>query len=218
MNRILALVDGSAYSKSVCEHAAWVAGRTGSPVELLHVLGRRETGSAPSDLSGSIALGARTALLEELATLDEQKNRLAQKRGRAILDDAKTLIESLGVATVTTKLRIGDIVEAVTEAEPEAGLVIVGKRGEGADFAKLHLGSNLERIARQSRKPLLVASRALKPIAGSAEKVISEMVEREGIDLLAMGAYGHSRIRSLIIGSTTTDMIRSCRVPVVLFR
>jgi len=33
-----------------------------------------------------------------------------------------------------------------------------------------------------------------------------------------MGAYGHSRIRSLIIGSTTTEMIRSCKVPVALFR
>ncbi len=32
------------------------------------------------------------------------------------------------------------------------------------------------------------------------------------------GAYGHSRIRNLIIGSTTTEMIRSCKIPIVLFR
>ena len=36
--------------------------------------------------------------------------------------------------------------------------------------------------------------------------------------MLVMGAYGRSRIRSLIIGSTTTEMIRSCKVPVVLMR
>ena len=36
--------------------------------------------------------------------------------------------------------------------------------------------------------------------------------------MVLMGAYGHSRIRSLIIGSTTTEMIRSCKVPVVLVR
>ncbi|WP_420851733.1 universal stress protein [Qingshengfaniella alkalisoli] len=35
------------------------------------------------------------------------------------------------------------------------------------------------------------------------------MVSEEGFDLLVMGAYGHSRIRSLIIGSTTTAMIQS---------
>ncbi len=33
-----------------------------------------------------------------------------------------------------------------------------------------------------------------------------------------MGAYGHSRIRSLIIGSTTTSLIRLCKVPVVPLR
>jgi nucleotide-binding universal stress UspA family protein len=33
-----------------------------------------------------------------------------------------------------------------------------------------------------------------------------------------MGAYGHSRIRTLIIGSTTTEVIRSCLIPVLLFR
>lgn len=168
--------------------------------------------------------------------------------------------------------------------EAEAAMVVIGKRGEGADFAKLHLGSNLERIARSSRKPIFVASRAFKPIksfliafdgdassmkavdhvarsrlfedlscrllmvgqttaesqkrlhdagsilqaggysvraeivAGQPDAVITRTVETEGIDLLVMGAYGHSRIRSLVIGSTTTEMIRSCKVPVMLFR
>lgn len=50
------------------------------------------------------------------------------------------------------------------------------------------------------------------------DKVIAEIVEGDGMDILIMGAYGHSRIRSLVIGSTTTEMIRSCRVPVLLFR
>ena len=45
------------------------------------------------------------------------------------------------------------------------------------------------------------------------EEVIADGVERDQIDLLVMGAYGHSRIRSLIIGSTTTEMIRSCKIP-----
>jgi nucleotide-binding universal stress UspA family protein len=33
-----------------------------------------------------------------------------------------------------------------------------------------------------------------------------------------MGAYGHSRIRSLIVGSTTATMVRRCRIPVLMFR
>jgi nucleotide-binding universal stress UspA family protein len=37
-------------------------------------------------------------------------------------------------------------------------------------------------------------------------------------DMIVMGAYGHSRIRAMIIGSTTTEMIRSCLIPILLFR
>ena len=55
-------------------------------------------------------------------------------------------------------------------------------------------------------------------VSGQPYTVISEAVEHEGIDLLVMGAYGHSRIRNLIIGSTTTKMVRSCKIPVILYR
>lgn len=280
--KLIALVDGSIYSKSVCENAAWIASRTGAPVELLHVLGRRETAS--SDLSGSIALGARTSLLQELSGLDEQRAKLAQKRGRAILEDAEADLRAAGVEQITTRLRHGDLLESVAEAEPGSRGIIIGKRGEAADFAKLHLGSNLERIARSATKPVFVAARAFRSIGkvliaydggasatkavehiasaplfaglefklltvgsetrdtrqalegaqailrsaghassieiapGQPEAVISDIVEREGFDLLVMGAYGHSRIRSMIIGSTTAEMMRSCKIPVVLFR
>ncbi|MDH5823357.1 universal stress protein [Luteimonas sp. RD2P54] len=55
-------------------------------------------------------------------------------------------------------------------------------------------------------------------VPGEAESVIGGYVREHGIDLLVMGAYGHSRVRQLIVGSTTTAMLRSCRVPVLLLR
>jgi nucleotide-binding universal stress UspA family protein len=33
-----------------------------------------------------------------------------------------------------------------------------------------------------------------------------------------MGAYGHSRIRQLIVGSTTTTLLRTSPVPVLVLR
>ncbi len=284
MSKITAFIDGSIYSQSVCQHAAWIAGRLNASVELLHLLGRHETGSAPSDLSGNIALGARSSLLKELSELDEQRARLAMKRGRAILEDGEAAVRAAGVEAVSGRLRHGDVVDTVAEVEADSDLLVIGKRGEAADFAKLHLGSNLERVVRASHKPVFVAARAFKPIekvlvaydggassikavdaisrsplfagltvkllmvgtdntearnrlaeaeavlrgagvavqsevvAGQPETVISERVESENFGLLVMGAYGHSRIRSLIIGSTTTEMLRSCKIPVMLFR
>ncbi|MGH6772137.1 MULTISPECIES: universal stress protein [Brucella] len=43
-------------------------------------------------------------------------------------------------------------------------------------------------------------------------------MDREVFDLLAMGAFSHSRLRNLFIGSTTTETIRSCKVPIIIFR
>lgn len=122
-NKILALVDGSAYSKSVCHHTAWIAGRLNADVDVMHVLGPRE-GGAPRDLSGAIGLGARSALLEELARADEQRARLAQAHGRAILEDSEAILRAQNVGTIKVHLRKGDILEAVRQAEwpaPSAG-------------------------------------------------------------------------------------------------
>ncbi|KZB66582.1 universal stress protein UspA [Thalassospira lucentensis] len=284
MTHLIALIDGSGYSQSVRDLTCWVAERTAASVELMHVLGRRGVGSEPADLSGNLKLGARSALLQELADLDEQKAKLELKRGRLLLEEAKSGLEEAGLSSVSTKLRHGDLIDAIGEFEGDADLIIIGKRGEAADFAKLHLGSNLERVVRSATKPVLVASRTFKPInkfliafdggesamkavrhiangklftglpcvllcvgkptdslqekldnaaallrkagyeveagfeAGDPEDVIKNRIESDNIDLLVMGAYGHSRIRNLIIGSTTTEMVRSCQVPVMMFR
>ncbi len=280
---LMALVDGSAYSESVCLHAAWVASRTGARVKLYHVLDPRRA-PGKRDLSGSIRLGARSDLLEKLSALDEQHAKLAQTQGRAILEDARALIEGEGVSDVVTRLRNDDIVDTVAAKEGAVDMILIGKRGEAAGLDKPHLGSNFERIVRASHKPVFVANRAFRPIGrvliaydggvssmkavdyvardplftgldvvvatvgantedtrhalenaratltagghgaaahvlrGQPGSALGEYVEREGIDLLVMGAYGHSRLRTLVIGSTTTEMIRACKVPVVLIR
>lgn len=284
MPKLIALIDGSLYSESVLDHAAWVANTIGASVDVVHVIGRRDVGSTPANLSGNLEMGAHPNLLQELAEHDIQRAKLAQQRGRVIVDGGAARLRTAGVGEVHAKLRTGDIVEAVQELEAHADLVLVGKRGEAADFAKLHLGSNLERVVRVSRKPVMVASRAFKPVKrflvafdggpsvmkainhiaagslfpglpchmitvgketaesraqleaaadilcnagyevetlieeGEPEAVIAKHAEADHIDLLVMGAFGHSRVRSFIIGSTTTEMIRSVRIPVMLFR
>ena len=281
MTKILALIDASTYANSVNALSAWVAGRLGLPIEIVHVLGRRIAGNF--DLSGSLEANARTELLRQMADLDEQHGKLAQQKGRTILEAARLEVEALG-GQASTKLRHGDLMEALSDLESDTEMVVIGKRGEAADFAKMHLGSNLERVVRASRKPVLVAARAYTPFnrfliaydggrsanraveyvrtttllkgmeceilsvgadtpenrsrleapvrllhdagfsvhptlqGGDPEDVIQKHVEARGIRLLVMGAYGHSRIRSLIIGWTTTELLRRCRSPVLMFR
>ncbi len=54
--------------------------------------------------------------------------------------------------------------------------------------------------------------------AGEVEATLRGYQEENGIDLLVMGAYGHSRIRHLLVGSTTTTMLRKASGPVLLLR
>ena len=51
-----------------------------------------------------------------------------------------------------------------------------------------------------------------------ADQAISSYVAENKIDLLITGAYSHSRIHSLLLGSTTASLIKSCKVPLLLFR
>ena len=51
-----------------------------------------------------------------------------------------------------------------------------------------------------------------------AEKVIPGVVAATEDSLLVMGAYGHSPIRRMIVGSTTTEMVRTVKAPVLMVR
>ncbi|MCB4824232.1 universal stress protein [Roseicella aerolata] len=283
MPGILACTDGSIYADSVYDHAAWAAQQLGGAVvQVLHVLDRA-TAETPADRSGTLGFDASEELLRELAELDAARGRVAIRRARVLLAAAEARLKAAGVAEVVLTQRHGSLVETVTEFEAGADLIVIGKRGEAADFAIGHLGANLERVVRASARPVLVASRAFRPIRrfliaydggpaalkavdfaarqaalrglechlvtvapqggagaildqpaellrrggltvtaqtlhGEPEQAIAAHVGAVEIDLLVMGAYGHSRIRTLLVGSTTTAMLRACRIPVLVFR
>lgn len=281
---ILACVDGSLYVESICAHAAWASQRLDAPLQIVHVQTPGSDYSAPTDLSGAIGLGAKSALLEKLTQVDEARGKLDQHKGKLILEHAQELLAEAGIDPVNSLHRRGSLVETITDLDASTQLIVLGKRGEHADFASLHLGSNLERVVRGAHKPVLVASRGFRAIRrfviaydgrpatlkavdyvahspllrglechllkigsenqenrrdletaattlrqngftvhallqqGHADDLLAAYVKNHDMDLLIMGAYGHSHIRTLIIGSTTSAMLRSCPIPVLIMR
>lgn len=281
--QVMAAIDGSQFSEGVCDYAAWASLALGAPLTFLHVVNNHPQ-TAEADLSGNIGLGSREHLLEELASLDERRARIAQEQGRLMLDAAKSRAQQDGVEAPATRQRNGELVETLTELESEIRLLIVGKRGETAHMASEHLGSNLERVVRSLHRPILVVPDgyrkptrimvafdgskttrkgvemiAQSPLfegiavhvvmvgaglsdtrsqldwaletlsdagfeahgeirAGDVEESLCGYQREHDIDMLVMGAYGHSRIRHLLVGSTTTAMLRHSSVPVLLLR
>jgi nucleotide-binding universal stress UspA family protein len=55
-------------------------------------------------------------------------------------------------------------------------------------------------------------------IPGDAETIIARTVKDQSIDMLIMGAFGHSPLRSLLFGSKTADLLRSSTIPTLLLR
>lgn len=284
MEDILACTDGSLYAPSIYRHSAWAANRLQVGVHVMHMLNPHHERPLKSDYSGSIGFGAKSALLEELVELEAANARIAQRRGQAILDDASAALREDGVERINAEQKHGKLSELIANYEKDAVLVVLGKRGNNADYERRHLGSNLERVIRSCSHPVLVAARefremrrfliafdggksarkavdyiatsplltgmraellfagepkerqrealdtALKTlrdagfdceehlVSGAPEAALAKAVETRSIDLLVMGAYGHSQVRQLFVGSTTSEMIRTVRQSVLLFR
>lgn len=94
----------------------------------------------------------------------------------------------------------------------ELHIVIVAEDSGQEDEALGHLRSAEEKLKGAGYTTVC------HMLHGVPEEAIAEYVAAQEMHLLIMGAYGHSRMRRLFIGSTTTEMIRRCLVPVMLFR
>lgn len=302
MKKILLCTDGSAYSQVCYEYAAWLAqtmgleiegeGGAGSTrisnclVEVLYVTDKRaEKAVQSSDFSGNIGIDSYQKLLRELVNLEAAKAKINHERAEIILQEAKAFFSDRGITQVKLTHETGFLVDLFHKLEEESDIVVLGKRGEHANFATEHLGANVERIVRSSKKPCLVTPKEFQPVnrvafaydggdsckkaldylvnltalqdlelhiisvvtkneektrnnledaankfkkagfsptceilIGNPELEIEKYIEKNYVDLLVMGAYGHSRIRHLVIGSTTAQMLRISHIPICLFR
>ena len=57
-----------------------------------------------------------------------------------------------------------------------------------------------------------------KMLEGKVQSVLDAYQKKHQIELMVMGAYGHSRIRQFLTGSNTTSMLRTSDIPLLLLR
>ncbi|MDD8060831.1 MULTISPECIES: universal stress protein [Shewanella] len=282
MTNVIACIDGSKATLAVCDASVWAATQMAAPVTLLHVLDK-SVYPTQLNLSGSIGLGTREHLLDEMVELEGRRSKLALEQGKYMLEDAKTCVtkQQANVA-VDTLQRHGDLIETLLEQEPNARLVVMGRQGE--QHQDHPIGSHIESVIRTLKQPILVvmpeftapkrfifaydgsatakkalarvaASPLLKGLAchlvmvsdnqtqasaelaaaadtlngadfnvstavcqGEVQAALEAYQIEHSIDLMVMGAYGHSRIREFFVGSNTTRMISKSKIPLLLLR
>lgn len=283
MSTVTACIDASPSAPCVATASAWASQRLQAPLRLLHVLERPPT-PATQDLSGSIGLGSREQLLEELTELDARRERVAMEHGKHLLEDVARIAAQAGVESAEKRQRHGSLLETLRDMEEDTRLLVMGRVGEDHDISAHTIGSHLESVVRSIHRPIMVvmrefvaperfmiaydgsvtASKALSLVAkspllagmpchlvtvgpvsaaqtrqigqardtlasagfevttatveGEVQTALGQYHRDNDIDLMVMGAWGHSRIRQFFVGSNTTRMLSHSDITLLLLR
>jgi len=283
MKNILSCIDGSAITSEVTEAAIWASKKLDKAILFLHTLEKQHQHGA-DDYSGAIGLGARSALLEEMTKLDEQRSKVALQLGKQLLEHAVSHAQSSGIQHAESLQRHGDFVDSIADLQNETRLIVIGRSGKGHDGNFSSLGSNIETLLRTASHSVLIIPVTFKAPASfmiaydgrdAADKALQRVMdggllyglhchlvsvknneahlndkltsaqqrleekgfkvtasllegnifdslthykETHNIELIVMGAFGHSKIRQFFVGSNTIKMLERCKIPMVVLR
>lgn len=277
-NTIIACIDSSASAAAVCDWSIWLAQKLALPLTFLHAL-EKESTPVLSDLSGSIGVDSKEALLRELVAIEGQRNRLLMERGKLLLDAVKQKAALSDLKEVATLQIHGDLPDVLNELS-DVSLIALGRSGTRSENGG-QIGSRLESVIRLQKCPVFVAVAKAPPpqkimfaydgsesnrqalqrlmssalvtglechivMVGGDERAFDDakvdlnknalevktvLLKGDGvastlcgyagqnqIDLIVMGAYGHSRLRRFFVGSNTTEMLSKTTRPLLMLR
>ena len=192
---VLACIDGSAVTGSVCDYAAWYASNLEISVALLHV--SDVAASVRRDLSGAIGINSRQSLLDELSDLDEQRAQVVNSYSNALVQDAKSHIQS-GFKDINVCIyqRRGKLLPAIEHFQAKNRAIVMGRRGEDHKNSRINIGSQIETVARASNIPVLICSEKFKEpqsymVAFDGSKTAMNAVHMLAKNNLLKGLQGH---------------------------
>lgn len=279
MSHILCCVDSNNFSQEVCDYGILIAQNTKKPLKFLNII-EHDHRAKKLDLSGSIALGAKDDILEELTQSEATTSREAILHGKKLLSSLKERATKQSLQDVSTTQVHGEFIENILEIKEDIKvLVIATSSTEGKS-----IGENVEEVIRETHKPVLLVNAhfvtpkkiliayngsfeskemlkilAKTPLFGDiqrtivninsnpkeAEKLLEEAKEifakqnidvqtqalegdvttqllaffkTQEFDILAMGAFGHSRLKEFFFGSKTEKIITNLQKPLLLLR
>ncbi len=276
IDSLLAAIDTSEHGPRVSDYALFVARVFGCRVHALSVLETKKIeGPLLRDFLSTIGL-------EPGLDYAQKVERFLEMKARDSLVAFEERCRSAGVpCTIETAKGVAG--KLILERGSSTDLILIGQRGEHAEWHGDALGGSVESVIRASPRPILVVPRRyheirrallaydgsrharealelakeladrtrllltvlavrstgdgedgtrreveqllgphtpheLRVATGEPYRAILEAAESLDCQLIVMGAYGHSRIRELIIGSTTVQVLRRSKLPILLSR
>jgi len=179
---------------------------------------RQETGNGPVVLAGAARLSDLTVIGRPDATSDDQ---LPASLDSALFDTGRPVLVAppIPLSTIGRRIAIAwngspKASRAVAAALPfleKAETISVltvpaGKRGSSGDALAAYLDLHGVKATVES----------VDPQGKSIGKAMLEHAQSRGVDLLVMGAWGHSRIREMILGGVTREVLAHATLPVLM--
>ena len=149
VKHILVPTDGSSHGEVALRYATSLARSFSAGIEILNVIDIRALqGPFLRDLSG--ALGFIPG-----QDYEPKIEAILRERGAAILQSGEEACASADVSCRSIS-RMGVVDTIIVEEGKKADLIVMGQRGENAEWGTGLLGSTTESAVRRSNKPVLV--------------------------------------------------------------
>lgn len=186
----------------------------------------RASGAFPAEASASLGAAARvhdlTVVLQPETDRQTYDNTLPQEilfqAGGPVLFvpyifSGAFKANRIGVCWDGSRLAaraLRDAAPFLSKAEQVVIITINEAEGPAGDASADNLARHLTRLAVPARIVALTAARA------DIQPTILSLAAEESIDMLVMGAYGHSRLQEMVLGGVTREMLRTMTVPTLM--
>ena len=178
MNKVLVCIDGSDFSKAVCDYGVFIAKNLNLPLVLLNVVEHSKISNLV-DFSGNIGFGAKDVLLEMLVDEDAKRSQEEILKGKVILKQMQEYVKSKNFSNFTTLQRHGTLYETLDELGSDLKIAIIGLNGENSK----DIGSNVEELIRTLNIPILLVNSEFKPIKSILMAYDGSLYAKKSIDI-----------------------------------
>ena len=178
MNKVLVCIDGSDFSKAVCDYGVFIAKNLNLPLVLLNVVEHSKISNLV-DFSGNIGFGAKDVLLEMLVDEDAKRSQEEILKGKVILKQMQEYVKSKNFSNFTTLQRHGTLYETLDELGSDLKIAIIGLFGENSK----DIGSNVEELIRTLNIPILLVNSEFKPIKSILMAYDGSLYAKKSIDI-----------------------------------
>ena len=205
MKKLLVCTDGSfPYTESCLKYAEWLIKKTGANADILYVSETHPFDfSMMADFTGSIGAQPYQGLYGQIKQIEQEKAKLTETtvmhffKKNGLADKVKFCHEEGSLV---------DVYQKYENSELGVDMILLGKRGENANFATEYLGSTMERMVHASQRPCWVACRQYIPIKKMAIAYDNSPSTHHALQFL---------VRSPLLKDVAVDLIHVCEDDVV---